>query len=877
MRFDLEIQQDLLKLTYVEAGNTIDSSMVPILYMHTKDVNLVPKDFITIDTSTRINQIKESPIFMTQFIDGKFTSNSDKVLLTHIALYSKITNTKFPVFYNHSIKLSDYLTSGGKFNSQSVVISTVDGITLDSSLYTIEHDSEYAHIYVNPIDNAILQIQWSDSNKIFKEMLKLKPVYQDMGNNFNADILSKYQYCCNLNSDRSTFTVHLGRTNGTIYYKLKNDASIVHPPICNMDDEWNLLFENILLYSTDKDSIQCSYRLPEYYLQKQFDAINDPEFNGLFKKYANQIAKIYNKSYIKTQVPPAVSHIGMVDIVLYNKINNEIALAYTTDSLKVNTIHELNMSIVWKKVTDYNLDGLFYIDSEVNVDDVYARATYVVDNNFYQFKYIDIKNTSLDATRMLAIYIAPTYNYNDADTFKMYYVYIGSNMDTSIDKQKVMGACFSTKDDYMDFIQDNSNMHVCFVSINTSKLLDTLEISECSSTNIDDPLLTSDESITYSTALLSKHIINNNMRLPLDDTIYINIDQSLFKNSSTTPDADEEEFLNFVHKTVYENITISTNSLYGKNKINSKMLPYDINLPSIETTTTTEFIGTITPADPIIKIISTTTTTTEDPNAQRPFTWVDVTNIEAWNNNIDYEYLWNGSGWNSIVVNEGEYSYIFLEANIYNMGLQYLPEKIRITFSGLDKEHATFYIQDVYSQYVYIGEDGDDEPYEFESGTELTINVSSNTIAPFIDYLGIYSFNGATFTIDKIEIYLSDIEMPQNKPTFRKVTLDISSLPPSSIDIIQTAEGYQDYQYNAFRMNMYYNIGYRIVDAKIVDSNDSSLFTNLNVYDTVNQNIIENKIEFIGNLGDSSRSDLFMLEFPSDGNNFNIELTFEEI
>lgn len=767
MRFDIEIQQDLIRLAYVEAGNAIDTSLIPALYMHSSDVNLVPKDFVIIDSSTRVNEATESPIFVSQFTDNKFTVTSDRILLTHIALYSRISNTKFPVFYNHIIDLKKYILDGNQFNFKSVIISTVDGTILDQSLYTIEYDSDYARVYVNPIDNSILQIQWSDSNKIFKEMLKLEPVYKDMGSNFSTASLGKYDFCCNLNSDKNTFTVSLGRENGTIYYKLKSGADIINPPICNMDDEWNLLFENILFYSTDKDEIECSYRLPEYYLQKQYDSITNQNFNGLFKKYENQTAKILGNYFVQTQLPPAITQILNVDIEIFDKNTNDLIASYTTTESKVNTLNDGSANILWLKISDYNYDGIFYIDDKLDAESMYAKATYYIDNKFYEFRYVDLKNTALDASRMLAVYIAPTYNYNDPDTFKMYYVFIGSNYFVEdMNKQKVMGACFTTKEEYTEFIEENSNMHLCYVSINTSKLIDIMQLSECSSTNISDPLLSTEEAISFSTALLSKHVIENEMRLPLNDTVYVNVENSLFKDKTNIPDNDEKEFLLYLKNVVNENITISTNVLVGKNMINSFNFPTTINQEQYPlSTTTTQFIGTLTPADPVVRITTTTTTTsttttTINNNSQIPFTWFDATLEDMWVPCIEYYGLpdgdpqkfgasWNGNGWNAWISGE-DYSEVWMDIKENNW-LQYRPLKMRITYSVLDEDEISVsYYTYQHNSYTF-GEDGNNEPYTYTIMQEINIDGASD-----FSSIDIFAYKDAAFTVDKIEFYLSD-------------------------------------------------------------------------------------------------------------------------
>lgn len=594
MRFDIEIQSDPLKLVYIEAGKEIDSSLVPILYVHTKDINLIPSDILTIDNTSIISGLRESPIMMSSFSDNKMLNiESDKLLLTHIALYSKATNTKTPVFYNHKINIKKY-NSNAKFSEQSIIIYTHTGDVIDKNLYIIEYSNDYAYVYINPIPNTILFIQWSDSFNIYNEMLKLSLVYTDKGSNYTTSNLGIFEYCSVLNSDKKTYTVYLGKSAGVLYYKVNGSQDIILPPAANMNDKWNLLIDNILLFSTDKDGVPCSYRLPEYYIQKQNDA-NNLTGDYRYKKYENQICKILNSSFVKLQMQPSNAKLNDVQIYIKSKYDNTITYAYTSNESLIGKI-AYGTTIVFQKISDYSYDGIFQLSSDVDINNYYAEATYYIDNKYYEYRGLNLKTISLDSTRLIGLFIEPTYNYNDTDQIKLYYAYVGGTLNYIDGK---FNRSFDSKSSYEEYIKESSYLHLAYISIDASKLVDKLEVIPCSSINTNNPFLDDAENINYADRLFSKNLIERNMSLQLNDTACMYINSSIFKEEFT--DTDIDIYINYAKQIAKENATISTKVIATKDLINNGIIPSLIVTPTQVTTTTTTFSGTAIPLDPILK------------------------------------------------------------------------------------------------------------------------------------------------------------------------------------------------------------------------------------------------------------------------------------
>lgn len=599
MRFDLEIQSDPLKLVYVESGKDIDSSLVPVLYIHTNDVNIVPSDLITVDTSTILKSLSDSPIYSASIADSKIVNvKSNKLLLTHIALYSKTTNTKFPVFYAHKLDIKKY-SQDAKFIEDSVMIYTHDGSVINNDQYYIEFSNDYAYIYINPIDNLILYIQWSDSISIHNEMLKLDIIYKDKGTNFNTSELGKYDYCCTLDSNRETYTVHTGKSDGRIYYKVNNIGSFVKKPAANLEDKWYLLIENFNISASDKESIFCTYRLPEYYIQRQNDAATlIDQTSLLYKCFENQICKIINNKYIKLQMSPSLNKLDSVDIFIRDKYSKELLYAFTTNNKLINTVVN-GTTIIYSKIEDYSLDGIFKLSESIDDQLYFATSTYYIDNIYYEYRQLNLKTVSLDATKMVAIFVKPTYTANDTSNIKLLYCYIGSNVNENFLFESEIGICFKNKLEYIDYIKDNSYMHIAYISMNASKLVDILDIIPCASTNISMPFLTQEEAESVSDTLFTRYVTNNSFPLYLNDTAVAVLENGILNNNNEITD-DEIEYISTVKDTINKNITISTNVILNKNIVSNKISQNIlIEKNEINLQDNLNFIGTDTPIIPI--------------------------------------------------------------------------------------------------------------------------------------------------------------------------------------------------------------------------------------------------------------------------------------
>ena len=160
MRFDLEIQPISVALQFINAGSTIQTSVIPVLYLNTNEINITPADFVSIDTGSKIDTLLNLNIKQT-LLDNEhsFSTESDQILVTHIAKYSKITGAKYPLFFKHKITLS----AGTNISIQSIKIYNESGEILDDDQYIVEASTLEVYIYINPIINSFLMVEWADT------------------------------------------------------------------------------------------------------------------------------------------------------------------------------------------------------------------------------------------------------------------------------------------------------------------------------------------------------------------------------------------------------------------------------------------------------------------------------------------------------------------------------------------------------------------------------------------------------------------------------------------------------------------------------------------------------------------------------------------
>jgi hypothetical protein len=569
MKFDLEIQPITVSLRFVNAGDTIAPSQIPALYVNTKEANITPADFISIDTGSTIDRLLNLNISQATLNNGNFVTESNQILLTHIAKYSKMTGAKYPIFFKHTIKLAD----GTKLIDQSVRVYNENGDILDQELYMVESGNNEAYIYINPTTDSLLIGEWSDSKAVNRECLKLQPIFADMGSDYGGSNtpLKTYEYY--ITTSNNEFVCHTGRS-GSVFYTAKKDFAFIQKPVGNLNQPWYLLFNNITIKGLDKNANDVYYRLPEYYVQKMEDAQMTPGYDSFYKKYTNQLCKILNNKFIKTQMAPSVYKLGEVDVLIYNKISSALDSAFTTNTLKVGTPSP-DPSILWAKIDDYSYDGVFILNKSFDKDSFIAYADYYIDNIYYEFRFLDLNTVQMSKSKMIGLYIAPDYSMtaqSSASTL-MFYVFIGDDDGkTYTQKEKRNAVSFVSVVDYKAFIADKSYFHLAFISVENDKMNDIMDISYCADSA--EKIFNEQEISKTDLDLVYRSLIERRFSLQMNDTAFSYVSDSVYEDEATSANQqlsinNNDEYMNFVDKTVKENITISTKVITGRSVISS--------------------------------------------------------------------------------------------------------------------------------------------------------------------------------------------------------------------------------------------------------------------------------------------------------------------
>jgi hypothetical protein len=562
MIFDLEIQPNSIGLQFVNAGSTISPSQVPILYLNTNESNICPADFVSIDTNSSMDILLNMDVNQVELTDKTFVVGSDKILLTHIAKYSKMTGSKYPIFYRHKIKLAENTLLIDK----SVKIYDETGAQLSEEMYLVESGNGEAYIYINKSSESLLVAEWADTTSTKKECLKLEPVFKDLdGTLVQQSSIGNYEFY--ITNTGNQFICHTNRT-GTIFYASNKDFSFVKKPVANINEPWYLLIQNLTIRSISSSGNNMFYRLPEYYLK------NMASLPGAYRPYTKQLCKILNGKYIKTQMPPAISKLGEVNIYIYDKITNTLAASYTTNTLLVGTPSD-NIDILWMKIDDYSYDGVFVLNSEWDINYYIAYASYQIENKYYVFEYLDLNSIQISRAKMVALYLSPDFSAYGANTKPtcLFYAFIGEDDGkTNSQKYEVNGCSFSSISSYQAFLTSKECYHLAYVSVETDKLNDILELIYCGdSTEVifdKNKITKTDLNLVYNS------IASKKFSLQLNDVALSYIDNNVLEDEINSPNPEasiynNNTYIKFVDKVVKENITISTKPLIGKNIINS--------------------------------------------------------------------------------------------------------------------------------------------------------------------------------------------------------------------------------------------------------------------------------------------------------------------
>lgn len=554
MRYNLEIQPSSIGIIFVEQGKEIPGSAVPVLYTNVNETNIVPKDLVEIELSSKFKSYTDLPIDQTSATE--FTVASNKVLITTVARFSKITGSRSPVFYKHVIKLDSNRTILDK----SVRILNESNMELDKDMFVLESATNEAYVYLNPVDDSILWIEYSDQDKAYREMLKLEPAFKDVSSSFlTAGNLTQYEFACLAQEDGSfkVFTI----SNAPKFIASKKDLSSILPPVGNIGEAWYLRVDNITTNSTGASGENIQYHLAEYEDQRISDAISDPNFSSMYKLYTDQIAKIVNGNYIKLQAIPNTEKLTSVDIIIKEKTTLKTVYAFTTDNSK----KKLNTSIsgiVWTPIDDYNYDGIFKLPISIDSEYYYAYATYYTTNDFFEYRLLNLNAIDASHAKMIAIYIKPYETGINIGQKTIAFAFIG-NIDERANSEKFMsnGAGFETKDEYINFLNEYFCINLCYTSIAVNNLYKLLDITYCGTTK--EQIINEYELAKEDIDFFKRDLLNDQIRLSTSDVAYANIDNGIYTGDETK----DTEYINFVKDVISKNICVSSNFLLRKNLI----------------------------------------------------------------------------------------------------------------------------------------------------------------------------------------------------------------------------------------------------------------------------------------------------------------------
>ena len=755
MIFDLEIQPNVLQLTNIAEGTKIPNSAIPIYYYNVNNYNVVPSDLIEIDETYTNTGYTNLPI--TPIPDGsKFITFSDSFMLTHVVKYSKATGARTPLFWKHSIDITNVVQTSAILNSliSSIRVSDINGNVLSPDMFATEISGSTIFVYMNKI-SELMFISYNTQASVINEMAKLTPVFtQEVFAYYtNSTGLQTYQYYALQMTDSSgiRFSVTTGYS-GSLYLLYKQDIGLIRPPVGNLSDPWYLNIANSSIIKND-----LLYTIPEFYLQRA----SQPTLG--VQNFEKQVAKILNGNFVKLQTEVDPTYINKITIYLKNNLTGTYDYVYTTNKTLYNTIYD-SSNIQYRPVLDYNYSGILQLP--ITVDQTYsAYVDYTYLNNDYVFQSLDINSLNMNISNLVAVYIAPS---GSAQQVSVYFAYIGYHDPTSYsDKYMKFGAGFDTVEDYQGFIDDKNCLHLCYVSMSTNSLFDMISLSDVR--NSSQNPIDHTNVVTEDQDILIGDILNNNITIPYASTVIINVDgNSLSPADDTNKTIKDQQYTDFILETSGKNLEVTTKALINI-----------IEPPQTTTTTTTtpphqaidwwnivdiniwgaDGSGTpdskygelgYYPTDGYTNAIDLASMT--QPN-QGVDIMGDASRADV-NGNVFVSSAFWGRNNPPIEQYTQDGSYITPDTSSWSDTLAWRPTKIRATFTGTDTVHII--VQD-YSGFTIAEASG------MTSGQELDIVYTDNTHWSYLTSVtldspgtgySINNFNG--FTLTALEMYGDD-------------------------------------------------------------------------------------------------------------------------
>lgn len=529
MRFDLEIPPlNLTSVVYIREGDNISSSAVPLYYLSADYKDKLPSDFISIE------QKYNKHIFISGGYE-KFTGPSieykgTKFLLTNIAKYSEKMGVKIPLFYR--FKIEDRV-----FN-EAIKIVDYFGIEVSKDDYLVQQIDSYSYIYMNK-ENKILFIEYATQNKSIRKMLNLEPVFKEAG---WTDLDERSNVLNNryILSDGIIITSHLEE----LYISYLNEVSIVRTALGNLEDPWFIG----VIGGSFKSTYQ--YNIPEYYEQVK---TTDSKFKLIEDK---KCSKVYGK-YIKSQYNIQITEFNHLYVYIYDFYTKELKSVHTTNKALKGIIYK--DAIRYKTILDYTNDGYIELSVQLEEDDV-AYATHLTEEEYYEYKYLDLSSSSSSGNFYYVLYVKP----NITTGRSVFHAKIGRRNpeDTSVDY-------FDTYEKYESYIATKKYYHLTSVNIRNTDINNFTEVIDVRKYGIS--ILDRFKLCNMSPDILYYDIINKNITIPTNDTVIAYIDTErlieegklVFDSSTNKFDTNSINIINRMYNFVEKTLNVSTHMVLG--------------------------------------------------------------------------------------------------------------------------------------------------------------------------------------------------------------------------------------------------------------------------------------------------------------------------
>jgi hypothetical protein len=541
MRFDLEIPSTYVDLTYISEGNKLPSAAIPLYYMDINYKTKIPKDFLTINED--VVEDPTSELIFEEAAGPSFGIRGNRFIITNVAKYSSIYNTKVPLFYKFilnervsefSIKIIDYL-----------------GNQLDRDEYIVEEAATRTVIYINDYDK-LLFVEYISSNKSVKKIISLQRIFEEITWDDivrNPNEIPRYKYL--VSDDGMLQTSH----NSTLYVKYEHDIHLLQTPVANIEDSWYIGLKNTSFKVLNEDSgITYNYEIPEFYIQ-------NPLAQHRLEEIKDKKCIIIYEDIIKLQSVPAENALDKIRLVVKDYFTNEIKYAFTTNQELNGAQYE---GVYFSLVKDFNNEGYVQLPIKLSPNDT-VSASYLVKNDYYKFRFLNFNSSEVGQDCYFAIYMKP--NPQEVE-LAVFYAVIGKKENQDIDAATWrQGRRFGTIEEYKNFIKENNAYHVATIGISTSTELNISNFTDIRS--IGGEIINKESACRITADVFYDDLIKGNLSIPTSDSVIANISASkLIANKIANIDTNTlqtdnhtKQFIENAREVIDKNLDATTKSI----------------------------------------------------------------------------------------------------------------------------------------------------------------------------------------------------------------------------------------------------------------------------------------------------------------------------